>query len=227
MLVIKDKKKVELIFAIIFFILMAFLFDFFLARTKTNGVWEWFFSSVVFFLVTPLVLVKFLLKEKIQDQYLNFHFKTKGLLLSFAAIFLYLVAMWTFVVYFDWKQYMAVSSWALGGTGFLLFVDLVLAPAVLFSKEFFFRSYLMGAAVPVFGAFGALVLQALLATFFDWYLSGFVFAWQRAVLFFVLYFFLGILAWLNRSVFVSFIFVWVHTIAVDLFFIYQIANNVG
>ena len=64
----KSRKKVELILAVLYFLTAIFLVDFFLSKTQTNGVWEWFFVTLVFFLAGPVIVLKLVLKKSLKEQ---------------------------------------------------------------------------------------------------------------------------------------------------------------
>jgi membrane protease YdiL (CAAX protease family) len=227
MIQVKDKKKFELVLAVFYFLIAVFLIDFFLTKTNTNGVWEWAFVCILFFFIAPAVLTKFVFLKKLKEQYFSFSLTKKSALRSGVGLFLVVAIACPFVLYLDWKQYVSVSRWALGGTDFLLFIDLTLTPLVLFSKEFFFRSFMLKKFIPVLGICGAIFSQSLLSVFFESYLSGFHVAWQQIVLLFVITSFLGYISWINKSVFFSTLLIWVYTIVIDLFFIYQKTNSLG
>ena len=219
MLRIKDRSKTEFILALMYFVIAILFFDFFLMKVHTEGVWEWFLTSLFLFLFAPLALIKFVFRGKVGEYNLSFRFSKKTLLFSLAGLLVYVALAGVIVIYFEWNKYIPISRWALGGTSFLLFVDLALTPFVLFAKEFLFRGYILKSAMPILGIAGAIFLQAILNIFLDAYLTSYTIAWQQVVLMFITFSFLGYIAWQNKSVIVSFLLVWVHVLLRVLFIV--------
>ncbi|MEA2006772.1 MAG: hypothetical protein U9O20_01250 [Patescibacteria group bacterium] len=227
MFIIADKKKTELLLVLIGFVVITLLIEFFLSKIETDGVWEWALLSMVFFLFTPLFIVKKLWKKTFKEYFLSLDVSIKAIVISLTAVLIYVAVMWLLVVQLNWRGHLTVSRWILGSTGFLLFVDLVVMPFVIFAREFFFRGFILKSAVGVLGMVGAIVFQSILATGYDVYIGGFsdwVGAWPQIVLLLFFNAMLGFVALVSRSIIVTSIISWAHFLFVDLFFAYQLSN---
>ncbi len=225
MFVIRDRGKTELILVLIGFVIIVLIIEFFLSKIETEGVWEWLLLSMAFFFVTPLFVITKILKRSPKEYFLALDITKKALLLTFLGIVIYVATLWLLVVQLDWKGHLTVSRWVLGSAGFLLFVDLAITPLVVFAKEFFFRGFILRSALPVLGAVGAIIFQAVLFLGYELYISGFpewLVLWPQIVLLLFLNVMLGFIAWVNKSIVISALISWIHILAIDLFFAYQL-----
>ena len=223
MLVAKDKNKFKFIVILLGYVLTILLVEFFLNNTETEGAWEWLFISIFFFFLLPLIVIKTILKAKPSDYFFEFHPKIPILIISGVSTAIFVATIWLFVVQFEWMNGIVASKWVLGSVGFFMFVDLAIAPLVVFAKEFFFRGFIFKSAIENYGLPIAIGLQALLALFAEAYLTG-ITAWQQLIWLFFLNFFLGLVAYLNQSIFVSAIVSWIIIISIDLLVVYKFMN---
>jgi len=225
MFVIRDRKKTELILVLFGFVIITLIIEFFLSKIETEGVWEWMLLSVAFFFATPFFVITRILKRSPKEYFLALDVTKNALLLTPLGVGIYVAVLWLLVVQLNWKGHLTVSRWMLGSAGFLLFVDLIIMPLVVLAKEFFFRGFVLKSALPVLGVTGAIIFQAVLFSGFELYISGFsewLVAWPQIVMMLFLNVVLGFTAWINRSIVISALISWVHILAVDLFFAYQL-----
>lgn len=225
MFVVRDRKKTELILVLVGLVVITLIIEFFLSKIETEGVWEWLLLSVAFFFATPFFVITRMWKRSPKEYFLALDVTKKAFLLTLLGIVIYVAVLWLLVVQLNWKGHLTVSRWVMGSTGFLLFVDLIAVPFVVFSREFFFRGFVLKSALPVLGIAGAIVFQAVLFSGYELYISGFsewLSAWPQIVLMLFLNVVLGFIAWVNRSVVISALISWIHILTVDLFFVYQL-----
>lgn len=223
MLVVGDKNRAKFFVALIEFILIMFLAEFFLGQIETDGIIEWAILSFVLFFLTSFFTVRYIYKEKLRDYYLEVKYTAKALAMGIIGFFVFVALMWSLVVQLQWASDISVSRWVLGSTGLMIFFDLILVPIIVFSKEFFFRGFLLKNSIAVLGVAGAIILSAVLATGYDLYIAGYL-NYRQAVLMLVPNLFLGYLAYVNRSIIVSAIFSWVYILAIDIFFAYKLTQ---
>lgn len=223
MFVVGNKNKAKFFVVLVEFILIALLADFFLSQIETDGVIEWALLSVILFFLTSYFTVHFIFKERIKDYFLDLKYSNKGLFWSFVGFITFVAVMWALVVQLQWESDLSVSRWVLGSTGLMVFFDVAVMPFVVFSKEFFFRGFLLKTSKAVIGVIGAIILQAVLATGYELYIGGFL-NYQQALLILIPNLFLGYLAYINRSIIVSALFSWVYILAIDLIFAYKLTQ---
>ena len=223
MLVVGDKKRAKLFVVLVEFFLILFLAEFFLSQIETDGVIEWAMLSLVLFFLTPFFTVHFIFKERIKDYFLDLKYSTKALIWGIIGLIVFIAVMWALMVQLQWENDISVSRWVLGSTGLMVFFDVILVPFVVFSREFFFRGFLLKNSRAVLGVIGAIVLSAILSTSYDLYIGGFL-NYRQAILILIPNLFLGYLAYINRSVIVSAIFSWVYILVIDLIFAYKLTQ---
>lgn len=223
MFIVKDKKRANFLIAIVEFFLIAIIAEFFLLQIETDGVIEWAFLSFVLFFLTSFFTIKYILKGKTKDYFLSLDLKKWGILKGLLGLLVFVAVMWALVVQLEWQSSIPVSNWILGSTGLMIFFDIVIVPIVVFSKEFFFRGFLMKTSAALFGIFWAILLQAALATAYDVYISGLI-DYKHVALLFIPNIFLGYLAYVNRSIFVSALFSWIYILVIDFIFAYKLTQ---
>lgn len=223
MFVVGDKKKARFFVVMVEFVMVLFLAEFFLGQIETDGIIEWAMLSFVLFFLTSFFTVHFIFKEKVKDYFLDIKYSKKALFWGFIGFLIFIAVMWALVVQLNWQSDISVSRWVLGSVGLLVFFDIVLVPVVVFSKEFFFRGFLLKTSKGVIGIVGAIVLSAILSTVYDLYVGGFL-NYRQALLMLIPNLFLGYLAYINRSVIVSALFSWVYILVIDLIFAYKLTQ---
>jgi len=223
MFVVGDKNKTKFFLVLIEYVMVILLAGFFLSQIETDGLIEWALLVFVLFFLTSYLTIRFILKESVKDYFFDLKYSTKGFVLGIIGLMIFVAVMWVFVVQFNWESDVSVSGWILGNTGMMVFFDIVLVPLVVFSKEFFFRGFLLKISSAVMGVVLAIIFQAVLATYFEIYI-GYYLNYRQVILLLIPNIFLGYLAYVNRSMIVSAIFSWIYILALDLIFAYKLSQ---
>jgi len=136
-------------------------------------------------------------------------------------IVIFIAVTSVFVVKLDWQDSLRVSSWVIAkDVKLMLFVNLLIVPIVVFSKEFFFRGFVMKRLMPIVGVAGAIVTQALLFLVYELGTGGMI-SWKSMVLILIPNLCFGIIAYKNKSILISTILHWVYLLTIDIYFYYQ------
>ncbi len=174
-----------------------------------------FFCSVLFLILVPFLLIKFVLKEKISDYGLkkgDFKFGMNSLLILFPLIALAMILPSSRMPQFR-AEY---PLFALAGKGFSLVLLYELVYGLYYiSWEFFFRGYLLFGLKDIFGEWNAILIQTLPSVLMHiGKPDGEILASIAAGILF------GKLALRGKSIYYVFLLHWFIGMAMDLFILY-------
>lgn len=215
MLKIENKKKFNILIVLgavlLVFGLKFSLFSF----IETSGIWENFIFSIIAFFVFPFFLINSVFGDKLSDYNLNFQIVGRNIIWSI----LILIALAGFVAFcmvkFDWDKFLVVSNWIVGGRGVLIFLDLIILPAVVFFQDFFFRGFLLESFGGTWNKIVSIAAVSFLYTVYV-YLSDRELVGLRFAFLFFINLLLTVIAKLNWSIFPSAFLLWVYIVSVDL-----------
>lgn len=220
---IAKKEKIFLSIVLINFVLVVYLTNFFLTSVRAGGIWEWMIISVLFLLVTPVFVVEKIFRRKAKNYFLQFIPNTK-VILPAVLFFGFFVGIFSFfVVKLNWQNSLRVSSWVMAeDVKLMLFIDLFILPIVIFSKEFFFRGFVMKSLIPVMGILSAILIQALLFLVYEMGVEvGEIISWKSMILVLLPNIFFGTMAYRSKSIILSSIFHWIYLLILDIYFYCQ------
>jgi membrane protease YdiL (CAAX protease family) len=217
-------RKIKIILAQTVLTLAAIWFVF--SEVDTNGVWEVVLSQLVFFLILPLLVGVFLLKEQGFPKKI---FAKKSPLIWAEAITIglaFFILMALVVIWLNWTNkiglnYLVETDWYFQDGFLLYFIDLFLLPVVLFSQEFFLRGFLAGVLRSQIGNLRAVFFQAAVFVF----LSALIFdsaGWVFLSLYFIWALFSGWIFVKFENILISFVINWIFVVLVDLILLYNI-----
>lgn len=215
MLKIDNKKKFNLLVALgatlFVFGLKFLLFSF----IETGGIWEALIFSAAMLFIFPILIIKLAFNGRISDYNLKARI-IRGNIFWSVLVLAALVGFVAFcVVKFDWDKFFIVSNWIVGGKGVLLFLDLIVLPAVIFFQDFFFRGFLLESFSSVWHKSVSVAAVSFLYTAFL-YLADRELVGLRFAFLFSVNLLLTIIAKLNRSIFPSALLFWVYVLSIDL-----------
>ncbi|MBT3356354.1 CPBP family intramembrane metalloprotease [bacterium] len=215
------KDRFLLLVTLVNLVLVIFLTNLFLEDVRAGGVLEWMVISIFFLFVSPLFIIKKIFEEKPKDYFLQISLNVKDVIFSLWMIVIFIAVTSVFVVKLDWQDSLRVSSWVIAkDVKLMLFVNLLIVPIVVFSKEFFFRGFVMKRLMPIVGVAGAIVTQALLFLVYELGTGGMI-SWKSMVLILIPNLCFGIIAYKNKSILISTILHWVYLLTIDIYFYYQ------
>lgn len=218
----KANQKVLLVIALLNLVLAIFLTKLFLEDVKAGGIIEWVTVSFVLLFISPLLIVKKIFEEDVKDSFLKFDFNTKSIAYTIFIFLFFVAAIGILVLKLGWQNDLRISSWMLAEDAKLvLFIDLIALPVVIFSKEFFFRGFLLKRFLTVTNVFWAILFQAILFVVFELALGGEMVSYKNMILLLIPNIVFGFIAFKNKSVFISTIFHWVYLLILDIYFYYK------
>ncbi len=223
----KKKEKEDILFGMIVllnFLLVILLTNLFLKDVRAGGIWEWMVISALFLFISPFFIVKKIFNENTDEYFLKFNPDYKEIIYSIFIASFFVAVMCLFVVKLNWLNSLRISSWVLAeDVKLMLFVDLLILPVVVFSKEFFFRGFILKRLLSLTNVFSAIVIQAILFLIFE-IGTGEMISWKSMLLILFPNILLGFLAYKNKSIVVSTVFHWVYLLILDIYFYYQFAS---
>jgi len=181
---------------------------------------EWLWLNLLLFLIFPAVVVKFLLKEKLE----NFGFSVGkfklGATISIIASVLFFFLNYCLITKSGMRNYFFIYPPI--ATSFITFLwfELIISGAVFFSREFFFRGFLQMGLEKRLG-YCAIPLQSLIYALFFLKIS-----WLTVGTAFLSALIAGYITRVSRSVYYSFAFLWLVSVASDIILIKTILNSI-
>jgi len=152
--------KVELISSMIVLLCLTLVTYF-----PTQGNLQTFSSALFFLFLLPILYIKFILKQNLNNFGFALPTKLRDLYWSLAMLFVSGLIIFLLLHFFDFEQkyllptYLAQSFWS------FLFYELILVNFLFFIQEFFFKGFFLFLFAKRFG-FWSVFLQGLLFTLF-------------------------------------------------------------
>lgn len=220
---VAKKEKIFLSMVLINLVLVIYLANFFLTNIRFGGIWEWMIVSTLFLLIAPLFVVEKIFKRKSKEYFLQFVPNIKVIPPTIVFFVCFVAALCLFVVKLNWQESIRVSSWVMTeDVKLMLFIDLFILPVVVFSKEFFFRGFVMKSLVPVVGVFSAILIQSLLFLTYEMGVEiGEIISWKSMILVVLPSIFFGAVAYKSKSIVLSSALHWIYLLTLDIYFYYQ------
>ncbi len=199
-------RELMIIFCAALAIIVHFVFP-----AKTAG--EVFWLNFILFLVFPLLVIRFFLKENFKNLGLTAGKIKAGLIMSalgtivFSLLLYFLILKLGLRSKFGFYFPIAENFWL------FLWFELILVSGILFFREFFFRGFIQLGLEKKFGFYG-IALQSLLYSSLSIKSS-----WMEILLIFALSIFAGITTQRSRSIFYSYFVLWITSVVGDIIII--------
>ncbi len=209
----KHRREILIGFCALLVLLVRFIFP-----AKMNG--ELFWLNLFIFLFFPWIVIRFLLKENLDSFGISWGDHKKGIALS--VVF---VAVFGLINYFivhkpGLRSQLQISPDIVKNFWIFLWFQLVISLASHFSWEFFFRGFLQMGLEKKIGNYSVL-LQAIAQTLFfarsSWVILFLVGSSSLAA---------GAITWKSRSIFYSFVSMWLISLSLDIMIIRYIHYGV-
>lgn len=195
---------------IIFCVLLA-IFAGFIFPAKLAG--EWFWSNILLFFAFPALIVSFLLKEKIKDFGLSKGLPKIGLVLSLITIAIFIALIYYLLFISGFKKQINFYPAAVDNFWNFLWFNFFAAGLVFFAREFFFRGFLQIGLEKKLGV-SVIPLQSILYALL--YLKS---SWTEIILIFLLSLAAGFIVYKSRSIYYSFLAMWIISLSADIMII--------
>lgn len=207
-----NRREIVIGFCALLAILVRFVFP-------VNMTGEAFWISVFLFLLFPRIVIRFLLKEKIESFGLSLGDRKRGII--FSVIF---IAVFGSINYFIIKTpslrgQLQISPDIVRNFWLFLWFQLVISLAVHFSWEFFFRGFIQMGTENKLGNY-SIPVQAIAQTVL--YAGS---SWTIIFLIGFSSFFAGIITKQTRSIFYSFVSMWLISLSLDIMIIRYIIHG--
>jgi membrane protease YdiL (CAAX protease family) len=220
------KKKTNVLIGIILInlVIIIFLTNFFLENVKAGGIFEWMLVSIFLLFFTPLFIIRNVFKQKLGDYFLKSQLNTRNSVVSFLGIIAFVAVMGILVVKLNWQESLRISSWTMAkDVKLILFVDLFILPIVIFTKEFFFRGYIMKTLSSIMGVYIAIIAQAFLFLVYEIGTTGMI-SGKSMILIIIPNILFGFIAYKNNSIFASTVVHWVYLLILDIYFYFRFTS---
>jgi membrane protease YdiL (CAAX protease family) len=178
-----------------------------------RSVAESLFAALVFFLIFPLLIAKFLLKEPLENFGLGRGNFKAGAIAALLLAAVGLAAMIFLTKIPAMRNQIRLLPGIAGSFSFFLAAELVVAPAIFFSREFFFRGFLQLGLKEKMGNY-AIFLQAVLSALL--FLKS---SWLELAYAFFSALAAGFAVKFSRSIYYSFLALWIISLIVDIIII--------
>jgi len=146
----------------------------------TQGIFQEFSASFFFFLILPILYVKFILRKKLSAFGLNVWNLKTGFFWAIGMLLLSALLIFIFIHFFNFANNYLIPSYLAQNFGIFLLYELVLVNFILFIQEFFFKGFILSLFTEKIG-FLAIIIQTLIFVLFliltntlSWQLAPFI-----------------------------------------------------
>lgn len=209
---LQNHREAAIAFCAVLILLVRFLFP-----AKLAG--ELFWINLLLFLVFPWVIVRFLLKENVQGFGISIGNKKKGILLSATFVLIFVLLNYFLVYKTGLRNQLQVYPASLSSFWIFLWFQLVISLPSHFSWEFFFRGFLQMGLEKKIGKYAVLVqalAQTLLYAKSSWIIIFLIGSSALAA---------GLIARQSRSIYYSFVAMWIISVSLDIMIIRYIYSG--
>lgn len=221
---VKKNKSIILGIVLVNLIIVIFLTNFFLENVKAGGIFEWMIVSIFLLFFTPLFVIRNIFKQKLADYFSKSQLNARNIAASLLGIIAFVAVMGILVVKLNWQESLRISSWTMAeDVRLMLFVDLFILPIVIFTKEFFFRGYIMRTLNSIMGVYLAIIAQAFLFLVYEIGTTGMI-SGKSMILIIIPNILFGFIAYKNNSIFVSTVVHWVYLLILDVYFYFRFTS---
>lgn len=178
---------------------------------KMNG--EFFWINIFLFLLFPWLVIRFLLKENLKTFGISWGNYKKGIVFSAISLVVFCLINYLVVYKFNLRNHLQISPDIVKNFWFFLWLQIAISLPAHFSWEFFFRGFLQLGLERKIGKY-AIILQALAQTALyaksSWVIIFLIGSSSLAA---------GIVTQQSRSIFYSFVSMWLISISLDIMII--------
>lgn len=181
-----------------------------------QGNFQKFNLSLFFFIILPILYIKFILKKSIKDFGLSWGDKKNGLFWGLGMLVVSFIIIFALARFTNFENNYLIPAYIADNFWLFLFYELILVNFLFFSFEFFLKGFVLFSFADKFG-YGSIIIQAALYALFLLLTKNF--GWQTVPIM-ILAVTGGLTAYKSKSILYSYLIGMIFLIVLDAYIIY-------